>query len=100
MPISQDRLKSICKIARHYETSLALMRKNIKNILAGIPNDPTRDDVFVALQALQALATETYAPNRFLEILAKEEEHLRLTYKRNQRAAANAARQRARKLNG
>lgn len=95
MALTQDRVISILSAARRFYNDLQSLRSTIRSTISEIPPDPTISQCLTAIQTLQF--AEELATSREADamLLAAEERHYELSYRKNKRTAEYARRRRA-----
>ncbi len=95
MALTQDRVIAILSAARRFYNDLQALRGTIRSTIAEIPPDPTTEQCLEAIRSLQfadELATSREADAM---LLAAEERHYEISYRKNKRTAEYARRRRA-----
>ena len=94
MAITQDRMIALITAARQCKDCALTYQRFLTAEIKLLPAEPTLQEAMAAIRAIQSLTISNPIPMEAAEILAREEEHFRLTGSRNKRAAAYARRKR------
>lgn len=95
MAITQSRVIAILSAARRFYNYSSAIKREAKAIVSQIRPDATREELIEALQAIQFLLDQQFASEDDIALLAAEERHFELSFKKNQRLAEYARRKRA-----